>query len=269
MAKLAEIHADKTIMADQPAPDEGRLGIGGNNPPEPTPFDAIAVHIGDLFEEAKNWADGALIDSQAQADLVQTLMRQIQEAHNVADLERIKENIPFDEGKKAVQAKYAPLIADTKTIRGKTVMAIAALKQALAPWLVKLEDDRKAEAKRLRDEADAAEQAARDAAQAAQATNDLAATEAAEEAFTGAKAASREATRVENARPQAAGYGRAAALRDNWAPILVDGTVALRHYWVANRPALEACALQLAKTDVLNGKRSIPGFDVINTPVVV
>lgn len=256
--------------------------IGANNPPhDQTPFDAIKVHIEDLYEEAKNWADGAAIESQEQADAVQTLMRQVQEAAKAADDERKRENIPFDQGKVAVQAKYADLISDTKAVRGKTVLAIDALKRALTPWLQKLEAARQAEAKRLRDEAEAAANAARAAAQAAQATNDLQATEDAEEAFKAAQGAERDARRVEVERPKAVGYGRAASLRDDWkitgfAPIKSDdGTVTagevalLRHYYSRNRQAMVEAALVLARTDVLNGVRSIPGLVIVNEPKVV
>lgn len=258
-----------------------RVALGDNAPPaDPTPFDAIRVHIEDLYDEAKNWADGAAIESQEQADAVQTLMRQVQEAAKAADDERKRENIPFDQGKAAVQAKYADLISDTKAVRGKTVLAIDALKRALTPWLQKLEAERQAEAKRLRDEAEAAANAARAAAQAAQATNDLQATEDAEEAFKAAQGAERDARRVEVERPKAVGYGRAASLRDNWiiqgfVPVqngdeTVEGkTALLRHYWARNREALVEAALALARTDVLNGARSIPGLVIVNEPKVV
>lgn len=258
-----------------------RHQLGANNPPaDPTPFDAIKVHIEDLFTEAKNWADGAAIESQAQADAVQTLMRQVQEAEKAADAERVRENEPYDTGKAAVQAKYAPLIGNTKATKGKTVLAVEALKKALAPWLAKLEAERGAEAKRLRDEAEAAARAAAEAARAAQESNDLQATEDAEDAITAARNAARAATQVENSRAKATGYGRAASLRDNWVvkgfvPVTdgettIDGeTALLRHYWATNKPALVAAALQLARADVLNGKRSLPGLEIVNEQVVV
>ena len=242
--------------------------IGHNNPPEPSPFDAHAVNIGDLFDEAKNFADGAGIENQGQADAVQTLMRRIQEAHTAADNSRKEENQPFDDGKAAVQAKYAPLIADTKAVKGMTVMAIDALKKVLAPWLVKQEEERKAKAAQLRKEAEDAAEAARLAATTALDSGDLAATEQAEAAFTDAKHAERAAVRVENNRSQATGYGRA-TLRDNWQPVMTDGVAALRHYWDTRRTDLEAFALSLARSDVQSGKRVIPGFEITNNQVVV
>ena len=38
---------------------------GANNPPEPTAYEVHATHINDLYIEAKNWADGADIASEA------------------------------------------------------------------------------------------------------------------------------------------------------------------------------------------------------------
>ena len=48
---------------------EAPASIGHNNPPA-DPFGAISAHIDDLYTEAKNWADGTPIVSQAQADEV-------------------------------------------------------------------------------------------------------------------------------------------------------------------------------------------------------
>ena len=50
----------------------------------------------------------------------------------------MKENEPFDL-KAEVQARYAPLIGNTKAVKGKTVLAADACKAALAPWLMAVE----------------------------------------------------------------------------------------------------------------------------------
>ena len=257
-----------------------RHAIGANNPPEETPvitpFDAHKTNIEDLFLEAKNWVDGTPIESQEQADKVQELLRKTQEAHAAADASRADEKKPHDDAAKAVQEKYAPLIADNKGQKGKTVLAVAALKGAITKWLVHLDELREAEAKRQRDAAEEAAAAARALVQEANETGDLAAIEQAEVAIVEAKAMDRNAGRVENARPQAGGgYGRAVGLRDNWvitgfAPVTVDGkevdgeTALLRHYWTVNKPALVAAALQIARQEVLNGKRTIPGLIIQN-----
>ncbi|PIB91253.1 hypothetical protein [Caulobacter sp. FWC2] len=263
-----------------------RHAIGANNPPEETPvitpFDAHKANIEDLFLEAKNWVDGTPIESQEQADKVQELLRKTQEAYNAADKSRDEEKRPHDEAAKAVQDKYAPLIADNKSRKGVAVLAIEALRKVGTDWLKKLDAEREAEAQRQRDIAAKAIADAQALINEARDTGDLATREQAEVAIVEAKALDRNATRVENARPQARGYGRAMSLRDNWVitgfvpvPVMdangqetggvVEGeTALLRHYWTVNKPALVAAALELARQDVLQGKRTLPGVVIIN-----
>src|SRR3546814_5757150 len=47
----------------------------------------------------------------------------------------------FDDGKKAVQAKWTPITDEKK---GKYALIIATAKKALAPWLVKLDAEQEA-----------------------------------------------------------------------------------------------------------------------------
>src|SRR3546814_21078860 len=99
---------------------------------------------------------------------------------------RKEEAKPFDDGKKAVQAKWTP-ITDEKT--GKYALIISVAKKALVPWLEHLEAEQRADAERQRKEADAARQAALEADRAA---TDLAAAEQAEEARQSGSASGRE-----------------------------------------------------------------------------
>ncbi len=230
-------------------------------PPTPQTFEAIAAHISDLYDEAKNWLDGQPIETQAQADEVSRLKGMITEAEALAEKTRRAENEPFDTGKAEVQARYAPLISDTKSVRGKTVMAREACNRALTPWLKKLDDEREARAKALREEAD---KRAAEAAQAARSDN-LATAEIAEEMFAQAKSTEREARNVELDRARVGGGEyRATILKDNWIAELVDGQAALRHLWQTRRADLEAFALRCATEDVRAGKRVVPGFKVWN-----
>lgn len=243
-----------------------RAVVGDNNPP---PFEAIKAYIEDLYEEAKNWCDGAPIETQEQADAVQTLLRTLQEAEGAADAERIKEKKPLDEQVEAIQERYAPLIADTKKVKGLTVRSIAACKQALTTWLRKQEALRIAAAEQLRKEAEAREHAAAEALRAAHQATDLAATEQAEAAVRDAQEADREARRAETARVHATGQGRAVGLRDNWIATLVDPAAALRHYMATDPESLKGWLLERGRQDVRSGKRTIPGFEVVNEPVAV
>lgn len=239
--------------------------IGHNEPPEPTPFEAISVHINDLYDEAHNWADGEPIETEVQAQKVSDLMRMIEDAHKAADAQRKVENEPFDLGKAEVQARYAPLIADTKGTTGKTVRAVAALKALLKPYLVAQEQERlraaeeaRQEAKRLADEARAA----------AQAATDLREAEEAERLFRESKVAAKDAVKIDNDRARVGGYERAAQVTYKWVAVMRSPSEAVRHYWGCRREELEALALKLAQEDVRSGKRQIPGFAVIQEPVV-
>jgi CRISPR/Cas system CSM-associated protein Csm2 small subunit len=236
--------------------------IGHNNPPEPTPFDAISVHVEDLMVEAKNWCDGAAVESQEQADTIARLIDDFRKAYTAADNARKEENKPFDEGKAAVQAKYAPLIADTKGQRGKVVLAIETLKRTLAPWLMKLEEEKRAAAEAARREAEEKARAAAEALRQASDT-DLAAREEAEAMLAAAEHADADARRAEKDRAHAHGGARAMALRSYFRPELVNAGDALRHYVKTNPDAVKGFLIQLATDDVRAGKRQIPGFDVL------
>jgi len=227
--------------------------IGHNNPPQ-SPFEAVKVNIEDLYLEARNWLDGEPITNQLQADALESLLDQIREAEKAADAARKEENRPYDDGKAEVQARYAPLISDTKAVKGMTVRAIEACKAALAPWRQEQERIRQEAARKAREEA---------AAKAVQATalsraaDDLMARERAEQAVKEAEQAAKAASKADKAATTGTG------LRSYFRPELVDGVEAARHYWQTNREACEAFFLSLAKTDVQNGKRTLPGFNVI------
>lgn len=236
--------------------------------PNARPYDLIRELIEDLYEESKKFADGTQITTPGQAEAVQSLMRQIQQAEKAADAERVKENEPFDSGKAEVQARYAALIGNTKAGKGKTVQAVEALKACLAPWLKKLDDDQKAAVEAARAEAARLAALASEAAKMA-AGDDLGAKEQAESVFAEARAADNAAKAAEQARPQAAGFGRAATLRTTWKPELVDLQAACRHYWTDHRDAFEAVVLKLAADDVASGKRRLPGFDLVEVRTVV
>lgn len=251
-----------------------RVHIGANNPPEPVPevkpltsFESHVLDIDSYWEEAGHWFDGAAIENAEQAEKVQSLKRLTELAHKAADASRIKENEPFDKGKAEVQARYAPLISDTKTIKGKTVKIIEACDTALTPWLRKVDEDQKAEAKRLRDIADAEAAVALAALTEARAENNITDLAQAEAAIVQARQAETVATRAAAAKPLVAGVGRAAGLKDNWETTLTDAQAALTHYKLTDPDWLRGVLLERACLDVRNNKRTIPGFTIVNNPV--
>lgn len=245
-----------------PPPDETPPAAA----PEPgtRPFEAIDAHVRDLYAEAKNWMDGEPIANQGQADAVARLLDMLRQAHSAADAARVLENEPFDTGKAEVQVRYAPLIADTKAVKGMTVRAIEACRLAATAWLRKVEAEQAAEAARLRKIADDELAAAQAKLREAQATTDLRAVEEAEDIFAQAVTVDRAATRAEGAKAHAHGDGRATGLRDHWIAKVADPTEALRWAWREHRDELQAFALHLAQKDVSAGKRTLPGFTIEN-----
>lgn len=244
--------------------DDGALtpGIGHNGAPPPTPFEAARDEIESLHGEARLWLDGATVDSAELAGGISNLLNLIRAAEKKADDARKVEAKPFDDGKAEVQARYNPLLAKAK-------QATAACKAALAPWLAKLEAEKAAkaaEARRIADQKAAEAQAAIRAASGA----NLAEKEAAEAKLSAAKAAAKIATRAENDKAQSdGGVGRAVSLRTEWRAEIEDVTLAARHYWGTDRPAIEGFLLNLAARDVRLGKRAIPGVAIREHKTVV
>lgn len=228
-----------------------------------TPFDLLAEHLEDLISEARNFADGQPVETQGQADAVSELIENLRTAAKDADAQRVIENKPHDEAKAAVQAKYAPLIADPKNKNpGKVWKAIDALKACLQPYLARL-DAEKREAERIAREA--ADKAAREAQEAmrAAAANDMAARDAAEAKIADAEAAEKAAKAAANDKVHATGGTRAMGLRSVWKATVIDPHAAAGHYWRTNPDAFTALLQKLADDDCRAGKRSgIPGVEM-------
>jgi hypothetical protein len=257
-------------MSDIPA------GIGHNHPPEPTLFEAARDRIENLYEEAKLWMDGAPITSQEMADDLANLKRLIQQAHEDADAARKIENKPFDDGKAEVQARYAPLIADTKSIKGKTVLALEAIDKSLTVWLNKVNAQLEAERRQAREEADRLAREAQEALRASQPDN-LAEREEAERLLSEANRANAAAKRAEAKKPKAGGaLGRAAHLRTHYVATLIPATagqpdgmrVAMLHFMRTRPDRFRALVQDLADEHVRYGEHTedeIPGFKITKT----
>lgn len=228
-----------------------RAVVGGNNPPA---YDAIKAHADDLLTEAYNWADGAVVESQAQDDAVSQLIEDLRLAEKAAEDARKVENKPFDDGKAEVQARYNLYIAPlTNKEPGKIPKAMVALKATLKPWRDKLEAEKRAiaeaaraEAQRIADEAARAVREAQD--------HDLAAKDAAEALVAQASHAARLAVAAER--------DKAPGLRKTYTPVLTDARAAVLHYMGRDRQAFLDLVQRLAETDVRNGIHTIPGYEV-------
>lgn len=230
--------------------------IGHNKPP----FELSKETISDLYEEAKNWLDGEEITSQEQADELQKLMRMIQAAEKEADARRKDEQEPFKSEIDAIQARYNELIGNNKSVKGMTVRAIEACKKALAPWLIKVDEENRRKAEEARKEAEAKAEAARKAMQERQSLDDA---ERAEQLVREAKQAEADARRAGNAKASAKGEGRAVTLRDYYMPEVTDYTAFARFVWTAHRQdMLDFLNIEAAKLVAAGIHSGIPGVEV-------
>lgn len=232
--------------------------IGHNNPPK-TPFEAAKERIEELYNEAGIWLDGQSITSQEQADAIQKLMRETQEAERVADEARKVEAKPFDDGKAEVQARYNPLIQKDK---GKTALVSKTCKAALAVWLRKLDEIQRAAAELARKEAEEKSAAALAAMRERDHMN-LEQIEQAEALVADAKRADTIAKKAENAKPQAKGTGRAASLRTYWIATVTDYREFARHLWTQHPETFEPFLDDIASKMASAGSRELPGVSIV------
>src|ERR1700675_1300534 len=202
--------------------------IGHNRPP-PTPYELPVKAVEDIYGETVLCLDGHTIDSQEMADGVGNLLAEIRRAEKIAEAARVAEKTVRDQQVNEIQARYAPLIGNTKSVKGKTVLAAEACKAALQPWLL-AEDKRIKEAARLaREEAD---RQAREAAEALQKTeaSDLNSRAEAEYLYGQAKKADLAANAAARQTATAGGsFRRAAGLRTVYVPILTGPMTAALH----------------------------------------
>lgn len=222
-----------------------------------TPFDEVSLEIEKLYDEAKNWADGTPIETEDQHKAVSDLYDALMAAGKAADELRVTEVTPLDKAKDAIQARYHPLIGDTKKGKGKVVLAKSALNSMLADWRQKLAAAKAEAAEKARREAEEERRKAEEAIRAS--AGDIEARERAEEALVLAKEADVFASRQE--RKAATGNG----LHTVWTAELSDPNAAVRHYWSVSQVPFIALVTELAAQDVRAGKRDIPGFTVTET----
>lgn len=227
-----------------------------------SPFELMAEHINDLYAEAAQWLDGEPVTTQQQADALNTLENRIREAAKDCEAMRKEEVKPLDEAKAEIQGRYNPLIGETKTVTGKTVAAINAVKAALRPYLLELDRQQKEAARIAREEAEAKQAAAMEAMRARDAANLEQAAEA-EKLVQEAKQAEADAKRAENAKAHAKGDGRASGLRSVWRAAMTDEKAAAAWMWTEHRAELMAFIQEYADKATRAGKRSIPGFEII------
>ena len=262
-----EMHVQK--LAENPP--EAAPVAGHNQPPEDAPtkgpmsWEAVKAHMDDLLTEAANWADGVAIDSQPKADTIANLRQQLQDAIKLADDARVEEKKPFDDKIAAIQTRYNEYIAPKQNkVPGRVTKSVTALGNLLTVWLNKLADEKEAQEKLLKEEADKAQAVAIEAHKAAAGATDLAAVDEAEALMAAADDAQKALRSVETQKVQAKGAYRAVGLRTTWIATLDEGGggKALKHYAQNAPERVKAFLQELADQDVKDGVRTIPGFTI-------
>lgn len=241
-----------------------RAVVGGNNPPEPTPLEAFTAHVNDLFDSAKDFLDGAAIETEGQAEAISKLLDEARKAERDGTEIRKAETAPIDEAKAAVMDAWRPLV-DPKTGRCKLIADTC--KKVLAPWLQAKDDAMRAVADAARLDAEQKAAAARSLHD--NAGTDLAARETAELAFKDAAKAATAATRADKAKPQATGGSRGVGLRSVWTATIIDRREALKHYIVSQPAEFEALIQSLADSEARHGPRTAPGIQFNEEKVAV
>lgn len=240
---------------------EAPAGIGHNRP---SPFEEVRDRVELYYGEAQLWLDGKPIDSQEQADELSNLLNLIRDARKAADEARKEEKRPFDEGAKAVQAKYKPLLEKADT-------AASVVKQALQPWLDEQDRIAREAAEAARREAEERQRAAEEAMRKArEEAADLAARENAERLAAEAKKATQAASKASKTTAKASGgIGRAAALRTTYEAVITDERAFAAYAWQRHHDELMEWMQQLAARLVRSNQRGIPGVEVIERKEVV
>lgn len=216
-----------------------------------SPFEEICLEIDDLYNEAKNWADGEEILNQEQHDDIERIYKTIHAAGKKADELRVEEKRPLDEQVSAIQDRYNPYIQPKK---GKVDLAKAALNDLLAKWRGKIAAEKAKKAAEERARAEALEEEARKAMMASR--GNLEAREEAERVLEASKKALAQSKKADKAATTGLG------LRTVWIARITDERAAIAHYWKSHKQEFLDLAQSLAESDVRRGVRAIEGFEI-------
>jgi len=219
-------------------------------PPIIDPTDAFKK-IDDLYEEAKNFADGEPINSPEMAEAITALFEGLHEAGKEAEELRVAEKRPLDKAIDAIQRVYNPYVQPK---RGKVALGKEALGALLTAWRTEQARLKEEAARKAREEADALTASAQQKMRAS--SGNLAEREEAEDTLALAKEADRFARRTERAATTGTG------LRTVWLTTLVDGEAALSWAYEQAPERFTALVQQMAEEAVRSGARSVPGFKV-------
>lgn len=161
-----------------------------NNPPS---VQALVLEpFADAIAEAQNWLDGEPVQSEAQMQAVDDLIKQVRKAKTTLEAERKKAVAPLNDAVKAENAAW-------KAAQEPIEITLTALVEIVADFKRKIAAEKAEAAKAEAEAARLAEQAAIEAAREAHGSGDAEKHKAALEAEKAAKAAKREASKADSA----------------------------------------------------------------------
>lgn len=217
-----------------------------------SPFDAMEVHVDDLYSEAKNWLDGQAIENDGQAQAVDALLDMLREAEKARKAAFDEEKRPHLEAGRAVDAKWKPL-------KERIERAVAGCRAVLTPYRQEQDRLRREEEERKRQEAEAKRREAQEALQASSPGN-LDEREKAEAALEEAKKAEAAANKISR---------EATGLRTSYEAEITDINAAVQHYWKTDREEFFILIRRLADRDAKAKKRNIPGIHISEKKVAI
>lgn len=203
-------------------------GIGHNMPPR---HEAFAMALDDVRLEAGNFLDGAAIETKQQADAIGVIVSKARQIRKDADAARKEEKEPHLEAGRKVDADFKPVLETADDI-------IKAAQKPLSAWMQAEEDRQRKIAGEARQKAIQAQQDALAAQRAADGNVD--ATEAARNLQRDADRATKEAAKLEKAKPSVAGETRAIGLRSYQVSEVHDHRALLEHVMRTDPEPLKA-----------------------------
>lgn len=218
-----------------------------------TRAEAFSLSLEDVRMTASDFLDGKPIENKGQADKIGIIVSRARTLKADAEKARKEEKAPLLEACAAKDAEWRPITDAADDI-------IKAAQKPLTAWM-------EAEAARQRKEAEEARQAALQAQQQAleaqrASEGNVDATEAARKLQKDADRATREAAKLEKAKPNVAGENRAIGLRTYWTHEIADRRELLN--WVAKNDAAALTAFldEYARKAVASGVRWLPGVNI-------
>lgn len=208
-----------------------------NNPP---PYEAMSLHIEDLFALVSDTTAGAVVATDEQDAALDSLMDEMRTARKDADKERAAEKKPHDDAGKAVQARWKPLL-------DRCDAGVAEIKKLLTPYREAKQRAKDEAARKAREEA---EQRQREAQEALRSSDTLADRVEAEERLKQAAKLTAVANKIDRS---------ATGLRTTKRVELTDPTAFGRWAWEHRRDAYVAVLTTLAEKERDN-LAPIPGI---------